>query len=422
MNATVPLIETDKGFSLVLLTITSIALALRVWSLSSQPATGDDVAVGISAVNYMEGGQLGPTMWNHPVLRNMLVYTLLRVLGAGVWGLKLFSIVFGTLTVAALGICTKRLVGSGLIASLAALFLALDPLHIDFSRQAVHEVYMAFFVLSGILFAVRFRETMGPLWLLSSGFCFGLGISSKWYVVFPLFVTCLFVVIHIMLKSDIERRQRTCLVIFALSSLLLLPATIYLVTFTPWFRRGYDFGEWLGLQKYMLLETRLHTGYNPYGFEIDHHAYLWFVKPVAFADFAFSGGKATVLLGMSNPLVWVLTIPSTLYVTYKGLREKNSSLVYLSALFFFTYLPFLLTTRPLWAHTAFSVLPFALTAVSYTLSDLGRYIPHGRRLLTLYLVCVIAVSVPLYFMAVGKGLEIELLRPFVESYRPSFER
>ena len=68
--------------------ITLLALFLNGFQLASQPVSHDDFDVALSAINYMESGQLGPTMWNHPCLRNILVYYALRAFGSGVLGVK----------------------------------------------------------------------------------------------------------------------------------------------------------------------------------------------------------------------------------------------------------------------------------------------------------------------------------------------
>ena len=78
----------EKRFAVLLAGITAVGLFLRVWGLSSQPISPDDYDVGLSAINYIENGQFGPTMWNHPGLRNILIYYSMKVLAAVLWGLR----------------------------------------------------------------------------------------------------------------------------------------------------------------------------------------------------------------------------------------------------------------------------------------------------------------------------------------------
>lgn len=417
----------NRKFSLGLFLLLLLAFVLRSYGFSSQPPSADDLSAGLSAIRYMEGGQLGPTMWNHPVLRNILVYLSLQLLGGGIWGLKIVSLVLGTLSVPLLGAAARRILKDDGAALMAAFFLAVDPLHIDYSRQAVQEVYMPFFILSGILLSMKYMQKMkqtdrtSPLLLILSGVSFGLGLASKWYVAFPLLITCACLSYNAVRDSG-DSSGKISKLIFHFSALIVLPLTIYLLTFAPWFARGYDLSEWAYLQKAMSLETATHTGYNPFTLELDHRASLWFIKPVAFADFILDGSRPVVLLGMSNPLVWLLTIPSTIFVLYRGIRERIADHLYLAALFWLTYIPFLLAHRPIWAHSAFSVIPFSFMAVSTSLVSLLKGKRFGRLSLLLYLISVVIIGAPLYLLATGKGLEIGWLRPLVERFRPGFER
>ena len=68
-------------FYCIVLLISLTGLCLRIFNLHLQPLTIDDVSVVVSAVNYMETGHLGPTMWNHPNLRNIFVYFFIWLFG-----------------------------------------------------------------------------------------------------------------------------------------------------------------------------------------------------------------------------------------------------------------------------------------------------------------------------------------------------
>lgn len=181
----------DRTFLVTVVAIAALGFLLRAYGLSSQPPSADDLDVAVSAERYLEDGHLG-TMWNHPPLRNVLVHLSLSLLGGGAWGLKFFSVLFSTASIVLVAVAARMVFRANIPAYLAALFLALDPLHIDFSRQAIQEVYMPFFSLLGIVLALSYRESRKASLLLLSGISFGCGIASKWYVAFPLLITLLF--------------------------------------------------------------------------------------------------------------------------------------------------------------------------------------------------------------------------------------
>lgn len=413
--------ETRRTKLIAVAVVTLIGAMMRLYGLGSQPLSGDDAGVAVSAWHYVDTGNLGPTMWNHPPLRNLLVYASLWLFGGGVWGLKIASLATGILSIPLLFFLALRIFKTQTIAALAAFFLAVDPLHIDFSRQAVHEVYMMFFSLSGILLALEYQDGGKPVRAIFSGVCFGLGLASKWYVAFPLLATVAFLIYGVF-KRPPANAEKTASLFFVISALIMLPFLTYLLTFLPWFQRGYGIAEWFSLQRAMYGETKIHSGYNPYGFELDHNAALWFVKPVAFADFIFAEGRPKVLLGIAHPLVWLLTIPSILYLLSHAVRQKIREYWFLFSLFWFSYLPFLAAQRPIWAHTAFSVLPFGFMAISFALVDCTSGMRRRTLLLSGYVLAVLLLAVPLYLLAVGRGLDMEWLRPIVLWYRPSYER
>src|SRR5512133_2967561 len=407
--------------SMVLLVFLA-GLLLRVYGIWSQPPTGDDVSVAISAQNYVESGHLGPTMWNHPNLRNLLVYASMQLFGGGVFGLKLWSLTFGGLSVLLTGLVARELTGDDRIGILAALLLAVDSLHIDFSRQAVQEVHMTFFALAGIYCCLLFRRRENVRYLVLAGLSFGLGIASKWYVVFPLAATGLFLLFERQNLNERLSGERLSRGILLAAALLILPLTVYILTFTPWFLRGYGVAEWLTLQKAMYIETKHHLGYNPYGYEVDYKPLLWFVKPVAFGVFAMGTAGPVVLLGITNPLSWLLTLPAMIWTLRTWMAKRASLMAYLIALFAFAYVPLAVSQRPIWAHTAFSVIPFAFIAVAGFMMSVLDKGGAARRVFYVYLALLLLVSIPLYLLAIGKGHDVSWLQPILELYRPSHER
>ncbi len=415
--------HSHRRFGIALAAIALLGLGLRLWELPGQRIFADDACVGVSAVNFVERGILGPTMWHHPHLRDLLVYTSVQALGDSKIGLTIFSLVFGALSVPLLGLVALRLLGRRDVALLASALLAIDSLHIDYSRQGVHEDYMLFFTLTGLWLALEFARRGGPGWLLGAGTSFGLGLASKWYVAFPLAVIAAALAARVV-RGRLARREALHQLAFVFAALVLLPLSIYLASFYPWFQRGHGLAEWIELQRSMLHETQTHRGYNPYLPTIDHRAYLWFLRPVYYIDVGFGPGDPVLLIAITNPFVWLLTWPAIAYLAYRARKDRLESQWLLLALFGASYLPFLLlpARRPIWAHTAFAVLPFALMAVAYLLTEASDGMRRRRKLLLAYVAVASICAAPLYLLATGKGLDVRPLRPIVEVFRPAEER
>jgi dolichyl-phosphate-mannose-protein mannosyltransferase len=408
--------------------VTALGLLLRLLALGSQPPTTDDQMVLLSAVNYIESGQLGPTMWNHPALRNILAYGMLKLFGSGQTGTLGLNILLGSLCTPLVYAVGGRLTGSRLVAFTAALIWAVEPLAVGYSRQAINDIYLAFFPLAGILAAWRYLETERTAWLVGAGAAFGLGLASKWSALFQLAVMGCFVVYR-LLRSGETPAALAPRGFFIVSSLVILPLTIYLATFAPWFGRGYSLREWPALQQSMYRETKLHTGYKKeiYG---DHQAWQWFVRPgVSHEDYIFNlpPGPLTaepslrenlkVLMAVANPLVWLAVLPAFLLLVRRAWRERSEGLTVLAALLSGSYLPFLVTHRPIWFNTGVVVLPYVAILVAYSICEI---VPPSRQKLRrgfvrTYIVAVVLVSLCLYPLAIGKGFDLPLVGDYVFS-------
>jgi 4-amino-4-deoxy-L-arabinose transferase-like glycosyltransferase len=426
----------ERKFILLTVLVTLFGFAVRAVWLQSQPVSYDDFGVGLSALNYVESGQLGPTMWNHPVLRNILVYCSLKVFGSGVIGLKGWSVLFGTLSVTLMSLVSRRILKSREAALMAALLWALDPLAIDFSRQAINDIYLVFFPLAAIYLAYKYYDSRNPWFLPASGIFFGLGLASKWSAVFQLLATGV-LLLSSFFRHDIKNPGAFAgKTVFLFASLILVPLMVYLLTFIPWFGRGYALKEWPQLQRSMYIETTTHNGYTPervlpenIG---DHKAYEWFIRPVSHRDIfyiAVTEGEArqeptledniVMFLAIGNPLVWLLVIPAILFALYRGMRRRDEGLLYLSGLFLISYLPMVVARRPIWVNSALIVIPYAIMAVAYLV---WKIFPAGcgrRRFIAGYLAAVCIMTVPLFVFAIGKGFKVPYLKQYLfENYYP----
>jgi hypothetical protein len=220
--------------------------------------------------------------------------------------------------------------------------------------------------------------------------------------------------------------------------LLVVPVLVYLLTFIPWFARGYSLSEWPALQKSMFLETSQHAGYHPKKWDDrDNRAYKWFVVPSVFVDPFMNMDtpegnveklptfeeSVTVELGVANPLVWLLVLPAVFVVIRRGIRERDEGSGYLAALFLVSYLPLVCSPRPIWLNTALSVLPYGIMAVAFLVWSVLDRLPRRRLFLSVYLTLVLVVAAPLYLLAIGRGTKIPVMREYLfEKYLVAFKR
>jgi 4-amino-4-deoxy-L-arabinose transferase-like glycosyltransferase len=364
----------------LLLALAALALLLRAVGLGGQVLTSDDLAVGVTAHRFVAGGWPEPTMWNHPRLRDLLVRASLAALGDGPWGLKLWSVLLGAASVPAIAALVLAITGSLSAAAAAGLLLAVDPLHLDFSRQAINDVYLAFFPVAAVLAALRYRDCRRPAWLALAGLLLGLGVSSKWGAAFPVGAAGAVVAIE-SIRARRGGPSRGAEVALFLSCLVVLPLTVYLLTFAPWFSAGHDLGEWARLQRAMAFETTTHTGYPGTklpGFPGELVSALrWFAAPIWYIDYVppADGSGMTFISGVGNPATWIATLPSAIWAVKRWIRDRDEPAGWLVLLFLASYLPFVLVPRPIWPNSAVGVLPFALALVGWAAARLHDRFP-----------------------------------------------
>ena len=412
----------DARFAPRLAALTALAAGLRLYRLADTPPSADGEVVA-SAFDFVARGHYGETMWQHPKLRDLLTAASIRGLGGGMWGLKLPSLLMGTISVILVALLARRLFRSDAIALLAALFLAIDPVHVDFSRQAIQEVHVPFFSLLGILAGLAYAAHRRMLLAVAAGILFGLGLAAKWHALFPLLVVLAGLGARTLRDEGASRREKAEELAFLSAALLLLPATVYLATYLPWFmHRGYDLGDWIAAQRWMARENAVHQGFKEYLMEYDSYPVLWFVKPVVWADFALTGSGPFVLLAISNPLVWLLTLPAAAALLRVAIREKDRNAIFLSALFWCSYLPLVAAGRPIWVNSSPAVTPLAFVIVAWGVVSALRGAARPRLLLSGYLAGVLVVAAPLYLLAIGNGLHDPMLGRIVEQFRPANER
>lgn len=396
-----------RRFAVVLAAIMLAGAVLRLGWIVSQAPTVDDAEVAWTAVNYVLHGQPMPTMPFHPPFRNLLVYVSTWLFGGSVLGVKGFSLLFGVLLIGVTGLFVRRVVRDDRAGMWAAGLVALDVVMIDYSRQAIQEVHVAFFIVLGAWLAVealRAESTREWRWLVPlAGLSFGLGVASKFYALAPMALAAG------LLLADARRRKAGAEALLVGASLGPLPFLTYLLTWTPWFGRGYSLAEWLRFQGAIVEAMVTHTR-PPVAFMAFNRPALWFLAPFyGFVDVAMAQAGPQVIIAVGNPLVWLAMLPAVAYSLLTPAQRRRDAL--LLAFFAVTYAPLALSPRPVWLLSSVAVFPFAAGVLGSVVSGLSRR--FGPRVAWAYGSLVLVTSLLLYPLAIGRSLDVPYLQPVV---------
>lgn len=405
---------------IVLWAIFLLAFGLRAWGLSDQPPLEDEISAAYSALNYTENGLWSLIMWEHPPLRNVILSATGKIWGGySAWGLRGGSILLGSLSVPLLGYLAHVLFRNRMITYLCSFFLCIDPLHIALSRQAFQEAMTPCLILAGVISACAGmkRDSLSAVYL--SGIFFGLASASKWHGLFPWAVSGLAYLFWPWLRKGegSESRLFPRLLNFVVG-FGVIPLVSYTAVFIPWLNRGYSLTEFMEFQRSLVSANYAHQASAYAESFLLHRAYLWFLWPMAWADFVFHEGRAYLNVAMGNLLVWVLTLPALYYAIRKWIREKEFETGFIVLLFLISYLPLVFTSRGIWVFSAPAVLPFAFILTAYAISGLLESGRISRRVLVSYLVAVSLLSALMYPLSTFRALEYGYLKPVTELYSP----
>ncbi|HEX9068586.1 MAG TPA: glycosyltransferase family 39 protein, partial [Ktedonobacterales bacterium] len=189
-----------RADGLALAALTGLALLLRLPDLTGVPVAvqGDEAMCGLQALLWLHGQvpSLLDTGWNVlPVGGYGLPALVMSVAGASLFGLRLSSVVIGTLSIFCVYALTREFASRG-AALLAAGLLTVAHLHVHFSRMGIHNIHAVFAVTLTLWLFTRALRTGDALVMVLAGVAMSLSAQVYWgarivFIVIPLFLVAL---------------------------------------------------------------------------------------------------------------------------------------------------------------------------------------------------------------------------------------
>ena len=404
---------------LVLFGIFILAFLLRAAGLTDQPPLGDEVASAFSATNYIDNGMLGQIMWNHPPLRNYVVFLSEKIFGEYTsWGLRFGNVLLGSLTVLVLGYLGRALFNNT-AGYLSSFFLCIDPLHIAMSRQAFQESMTPFFIVTAVILSLYAIRSDRILFCFLSGIFFGLASASKWHGFLP-WAACAVMYLSTpwLIQGQEERRSFFQRLIVVIAAYIAVPVAVYTATYIPWILKGHSMQEFVDLQKWLVVRQHYHLPSIYDQTILPKNPLYWFLWPTAYPEFVFFEGKPYLTVSMGNFLVWALTFPALIYCMKRWWDKKDFAMGFTLVMFMISYLPLILTKRGIYVFSSPPVIIFAFILTSYVISVLMDKNKISGKLLASYLGVVVAVTALMYPMSTARALDYKYLEPVTEIYSP----
>jgi dolichyl-phosphate-mannose--protein O-mannosyl transferase len=387
-----------------------VAFCLRFYDCTYPPAPFMDETFHVpAAVHYWNTGQFEPDHWEHPPLRPIMLYGFLQAFGDTPYGWRMRNILFGTLAAALTYLFAFHISSSRRTALLAGLLMATDPLHIVLSRFTFCEVYSgAFFLAAAVLYLYHNRRSS---WLMLSAFFIGCAMATKWYY-FP----CWFLIYLLALHENRNYRDFKS-VLFITCTYVLIPLTVYTLSFSFWFGRGYaisEFAEFVTNVFYSIQQYKAENYMAGLVFLSHLSAGEWFTRPIVMGQGTYlDAGKGEFVLFLNNLPIWILTIPSLIGITILAIRERCLKAAIPVLFFCCSYLLYTFVKRPAFLYSVVPMLPYAFTLIAFGITRLAdRY---STRIFATALAVILGWNLFLYPLVTAKKVYVAPYRYILNS-------
>ncbi|MEK6744924.1 MAG: glycosyltransferase family 39 protein [Nitrospirota bacterium] len=387
-----------------------VAGGLRFYDITSPPNRYMDETGHVpAATNYWSNGQFEPDSWEHPPLRPILLYGFLQIFGDNPYGWRMRNVLFGSATAVLIYLFAFKISGSRKTAFMAGLLLATDPLHVVLSRHTFCEVYGTALCLLAVLLYVN-HNGRTP-WLMLSALIMGSALATKWNYA-PVWLAVYMLALY---ENDNYRTIGNAL--FITCTYVLIPISVYILSFYQWFGRGYSFNEFIEFVANIYYSFQLYKpeSYEPELVFLSHtKAVEWFIRPIVVGHGTYLGnGLGEFRLYMNNLPIWILTIPSMIGMAILAMRRRAVTLALPVMFFCGSYVLFLFIKRPAFLYSVTPLLPFVFTAIAYSIWRIAER--FGSKLYYVALVVMVSWNIYLYPLVTAKQVPVSLYRYMIDN-------
>jgi dolichyl-phosphate-mannose--protein O-mannosyl transferase len=422
----------------------AVAAAARLWGLGTPAAMVFDEVYYVPAARQVLAGREVTEERTHPPLSKLIVAASIRLAGDRPAGWRLASAVAGVLLVAVVYAFARALYADPFVAAASALLVALDGLVFVESRIAKPDVFLALFVVTAYWAFWQYlqpgtvrgegragavpggdRDAAAPspagapapgararalrsgsrLWLGAAGVAAGCAVATKWTAVPPLLgLAVVFALARGRAALAAARADAWALVV----ALGLVPAGIYLLTYTPHLRVGHTLGEVLAWQRWMFAFHAGLTQGHPY--QSAWWSWPLLLRPIWYDYHEVGPQLARGVLAIGNPVVWWAGLPAILAVAGAAVRRSVPDAAVLAG-FACAYGQYAFIPRVLFLYHFLLAVPFLVVAVARGLGRVRGAAGDGPALL--YLVLAAAWVAAFFPLLTGQPIAMPHFRRLI---------
>ena len=315
--------------------------------------------------------------WTHPPLAKEFMALSMKIVNSkDAWAWRLPGAILGIISVYLVYLLGMKLFNNKVASNLAAFVFSIDGLNFVQSRTGMNDVYFVTFMLATILFLFNKKYLLSAIFL-------GLSLSSKWAAVY------LFLIIFPILLKD--RRYLN------IAYFIILPLTIYVLTYIPYFLLGFNIEQFISLQQQMWW---YHTGLKAtHGYSSAWWSWPLNLYPVwYFVDYKDS--KIANIFALGNLSVFWLGSSALILSVWEVIKRKSVGLFLVILGFLVFWLPWAASPRIMFLYHFSPSIPFLSLALGYQLHSIFKD-KNTRRLVIFLLLIMLANFILVYPFLVG---------------------
>ena len=322
----------------------------------------------------------------HPPLSKLFMAGGMALLGEdNPFGWRFFGALAGVGSVFFIYLLAKRLFRSEIAGLAAGFLMVFEGLFFVQSRIATPDTYLMFFILGTVYFLISKR-------LLLSGIFLGAALATKWTALLTLFPIGLFL-IYSFFQTDRSRRRKFLAEATLAVPLffLLVPFSIYLLTYVPMLFSGHSLGDAWNLNRQAFEFHSSLEATHPY--QSPWNTWPIMMRPI----FLYVSSSGAVIYSLGNPIIFWVGLPALAFALWQGVRglrakfdeatgrlslsgslgPEQASLLFVVLTYLGFFLPWVIQPRIMFIYHYLPSLAFLLLALAYAVHWLWQR-PWGR--------------------------------------------
>ncbi|HYM49962.1 MAG TPA: phospholipid carrier-dependent glycosyltransferase [Candidatus Limnocylindrales bacterium] len=331
-----------------------------------------------------------------PPLAKLIIALGIKLFGFNSFGWRVMSALFGTAVVPLMYLLARQLVPIRFFAIAAGFLTTFDGLMFVESRTAVIDIFpIAFIVAAYLLFHLHVRAgtPFRQRWtIVVTALLLGLGLAAKWTAL-AAYGTVVVLLCGLLWRRVVRYDRRTGGV--AILSLALLPAIVYLLSFTQYLTVHHSLDAFvepplglsplhfdLGNAWQSLVNFHRWTFNYHYTLRAPHPYYSpWFswpalYRPVAYyyqsaglgADHFTGQNLVAEIFNLGNPVIWWASIAALVTCGALAVWRRSYAAIFILVAFFAAWLPFSRVPRGLFLYHMLGGLPLMILALALVLT------------------------------------------------------